>query len=260
MKYLKVWKQLANCAINSYFSNRINYVAFFIGKLIRFGFFLLLIISIFRFTKSLAGYSKYEVILFFLTFNLIDVLTQALFRGIYLFKRDVRTGNFDYIISKPINSLFYCLSRLVDIADIIFLIPIIALIIYTILKLSISITILNIIYYLIFIFLGLLITLSIHIVSASITIWTMESENFIWFYRESMAIGRFPPEIFSSSMQFIFTFIMPIIIIVAFPAKALLGILGWQSALVALIYSISFFILSLLIWKKSLKYYSSASS
>ncbi len=144
-KYYKVWKQLSSCAISSYLSNRIDSSCYFAGKIIRFAFFLLLIFSIFKFTDTMAGYGKYEVILFFLTFNLMDTLAQAFFRGIYYFKNDVRKGNFDYVISKPVNPLFYSLARMTDILDIIFLLPIISLVIYTIFKLSIAVTLLNII-------------------------------------------------------------------------------------------------------------------
>ncbi len=64
-KYFCVWKKLAVLAIGSYLSNRIDAVSFFIGKIIRFSFFLLLIITIFQLTPTLAGYTKYEIILFF---------------------------------------------------------------------------------------------------------------------------------------------------------------------------------------------------
>ncbi|RLC36242.1 hypothetical protein DRH27_05520 [Candidatus Falkowbacteria bacterium] len=260
MKYLKVWKQLSACAIGSYLSNRIDITSYFIGKLVRFGFFILLIVSIFNFTDSLAGYGKYEVLLFFLTFNLVDVFPQAFFRGIYSFREDVRKGNFDFALIKPLNPLFYIMTKLTDILDIIFLIPIIFLIIYTVIKLEITLTLVNILLYLIFIIVGQLIILGIHIISACVTIWTLESENFIWFYRESMTIGRFPPEILSLTVQFIFTFLMPIIIVVAFPVKILLGTLAIRWVLFALLYSFVFFFFSILLWRTSLKRYSSASS
>jgi len=57
-KYVRIWKQLSSLAIGSYLSNRIDSAAYFAGKVVRFGFFLLLIISIFSFTDNLAGYTK----------------------------------------------------------------------------------------------------------------------------------------------------------------------------------------------------------
>jgi len=259
-KHFRVWTRLSALAIGSYLSSRLDSATFLLGKLIRFGFFLLLIVSIFRFTKTMAGYTQYEVILFYLTFNLIDVFAQAFFRGIYLFKNDVLRGNFDYVLCKPVNALFYSMSRLTDILDIVFLVPIVLLIVYTAGRLPAPVTAANVFLYLLFLCAGMLIVLGIHILSASVTIWVIESENFIWLYRETMTVGRFPPEIFSAPVRFVFTFFLPIILIVAFPAKGLLGLLSGPWILFALAYAIGFFSLCLTLWRVSLKKYSSASS
>jgi ABC-2 type transport system permease protein len=259
-KYARIWKQLSSLAIGSYLSNGIDSATYLAGKLIRFGFFLLLIISIFRFTDTLAGYSKYEVILFFLTFNLVDVFAQALFRGIYVFRYDISRGNFDFVLSKPVNPLFYSLSRLTDVLDFIFLLPIAGLIAYVMAKLPNPVGLSGVLLYGAFVLTGMIIALGIHIIAASVTIWKIESENFIWLYRESMTIGRFPPEIYSPAVQAVFIFAVPIITIVAFPVKAVLQALSWRWMLFALFYAAGFFAFSLRLWEWGLKKYSSASS
>lgn len=259
-KYFRVWKQLAILSISSYFSNRIEYGSYFVGKILRFLFFLAMILAIFSHTKSLAGYSKYQVIIFFLTAFLVDSLGQAFFRGIYLFRQDVQKANLDYIISKPINPLFFVLTRSTDILDIFFLVPVILLIIYVFFKLGILSSFLALLLYTLFIGLSLLITSALHIMSAATTIFTMDSETFIWLYRSSLFAALFPPEIFPRSVQHIFTFVMPIVVVVAFPAKAVLGLITLQNTLVGLAVAFVFFFGSLLLWKTALKHYSSASS
>jgi len=190
----------------------------------------------------------------------MDVISQAFFRGIYLFQNDIKLGNFDYIITKPVSPLFYSLTRLTDILDSIFLIPIIVLLLLTMMKLKIMLSLYSILLYLVFLFFGILIILGLHIISACVTIWVLENESFIWFYRDSMTITRFPPEIFSSKIQFIFTYIMPVIIIVGIPVKALLGKVTTMSIIISLVVSMVFLIGSLIFWNFSLKHYSSASS
>ena len=259
-KYVRIWKQLTSLAVGSYLSNRIDSVAYFAGKAVRFGFFLLLIISIFSFTDNLAGYTKYEVILFFLTFNLIDVMSQALFRGIYAFRFDIQRGNFDFILSKPVNPLFYSLSRLTDILDIIFLAPILFLIVYVMGKLPLPPGPTQVLNYVVLVLAGMIMILGIHIISAGITIWKLESENFIWLYREAITIGRFPPEVYSVTIRSLFTFVIPVILAVAFPVKAVLRALDWKWTMFVLLYTFGFFGSSLIVWKASLKSYSSASS
>lgn len=257
-KYIRVWLQLTKNAFTSILSNRIDGVSYTLGKLVRFGFFLLLIQSIFIQRNDFLGYSKEETFLFFLTYNLVDVLGTAFFRGIYVFKHDISRGNFDTLLIKPINPLFYILSRLTDILDFIFLIPIVFLLIQTILH--IGSTIPHIMLYILFVFVSMLIVLAIHVVTAALTIRNTESDNVIWLYRETMTLGRFPPEIFPPLVQFVFTFIIPIVVVVAFPTKILLGKLPPDIALTAIATGIVFFILSIQFWKKSIKKYSSASS
>lgn len=260
VKYFRVWRQLAVMAAASYMSNRIEYSSYFLGKVLRFLLLLLMIVSIFNHAGNIAGYTKYQTIAFFLTAFLVDTIGQAFFRGVYLFRDDIRKGNFDFVVSKPINSLFYSLLRLPDFLDVIFLVPLSALIFYTFSQLGIFQNSLIIFLYLAFVFLSIIIIAAIHIISVSFAVWTMESESFIWIFRNAMFIGLFPPEIFSSSVQLIFTFAVPIIIIVAVPAKALLGLLTFEMAIIALAVAFVFFGGSLLLWRVALKHYSSASS
>lgn len=259
-QYIRVWKQLTVCAFSSYASNRIDSFSYFIGKAIRFGFFVLMIFSIFNFTDAMAGYEPYEILLFFLTFNVIDLMGQAFMRGVYLLRTYIREGGFDYIISKPINPLFYILSRLTDLLDMIFLVPIVGLLFYTITKASIEISFLNIAAYLLLILNGIFIITGFHIIAAAITLTNVENQNTIWLYRDAMSMGRFPPEIFSPTVQLIFTFLLPVFIIVAVPSKALLGTLSPPFFILSILYSFVFFLISLWIWNANLKKYSSASS
>ncbi|HLC69670.1 MAG TPA: ABC-2 family transporter protein [Patescibacteria group bacterium] len=259
-KHARVWLQLTNCAFMSYTTNRLDTFSYFIGKTVRFGFFALMIFSIFRFTDNISGYGKYEALLFFLTFNLIDSLSQALFRGVYVFKPDVQRGQLDYLLPKPVNTLFYILSRLTDMLDIIFSLLLIVLTMLVIQRLPITWGGVEMGWYTVLIILGLLIIIGIHILTVAITIRTEESDSIIWLYRRGLYLGSFPPEIFNSTGQFLFTYILPIFVIVAFPVKALLGLLDWQNILAALGLTILWLGGAILFWKSSLKKYSSASS
>jgi len=260
MKYFKVLKQLIAMSAGTYLASRLDIASYFLGKLVRFGFFLLFLLALFTWTDNLVGYSAHETILFFLTFNLIDVLAQAFFRGIYLIKNDVKQGNFDFALARPVSPLFYSMLRMVDILDIIFLLPIIGLIIWAVAKLNIVISVMGLFAYLAFVFLSLILVLAIHVLSAAVTIYFVETENFIWLYRELMTIGRVPPEIFSPAISFLFTFIFPIIIIVAFPVKIILGILTPEYMILSIFYAAFFFLFSLVLWEKALLKYGSASS
>lgn len=256
--YFKVWKQTAHCAFASYASSRVDAISFFIGKLIRYAFLWVMIWSIFNFRSSFAGYTKFEALLFFVTFNIVDVASQAIFRGVYFFSNDINRGSFDFALTKPLNPLFHSLFRQADLLDIIFLFPIIGFLIYVIANLRFLLT--HLFFYFIALIVGFLFTTALHILSLAFALWTTEGENIIWFYRRTIIVGMFPPEILPYSWQLVFKIFVPIILMVAYPAKAFLGLLSYDRLALAFVWAIIFYSLSIFVWKHGLKRYSSASS
>lgn len=258
-KYLKTWLQLSNCAISTYLASRLDYGSYFVGKLIRFGFMWLMIMAIFNYTNDLAGYSKYEILLFFLTFNLMDSLGQAFLRGVYHLSDKVKQGDFDYVLVRPVSPLFYSLTSLTDILDFIFLLPTAGLLYYVISHIALTQSV-HLGSYILFILIGLVVVVALHIIAAGVTVITSESEAIVWFYRESLNAVRLPSDIYPQTLQAIFTYIVPIIVIVVFPAKALLGLLSSTAMITALLIALVFLTASIIIWNRALKSYSSASS
>jgi ABC-2 type transport system permease protein len=122
------------------------------------------------------------------------------------------------------------------------------------------ITVINYLLYFAFILVSLIIITGIHILAAAASVYYVESENLIWAYREAMAMGRLPQEVFPAGIQLIFTFIMPIFLMITFPAKILLGILSFKAMIFMIVYAVIFLPFSLFVWNISLKHYSSASS
>ncbi len=259
-KYWRVWIQLTKCSFGSYAAAVIDAITYFTGKVVRFTFFYLTISALFHYTKSFAGYTRYEALLFFITFYLVETVAQALFRGIYLFVRDVNNGNFDLTLVKPINPLFFSLTRKTDLLDTIIITPTVLLLIYTIYNLPSAVTMRDVMLYVALFSLGLVINTGIHIFAATASLWTLGGENVIWVYRRLILICNFPPDILPSIWQIFFIYIFPVFMMTAFPAKALLHLLHPIHYLLAVMVAAFFFGGSLVVWKLSLKHYASASS
>src|SRR3989344_6334332 len=104
-KYWRVWWLMTSQSIQMFFVSRLGAVLFLAGKILRFVFFLSFLLLLMNKTNVLAGYSSYEVLLFYFTFNFIDSATQMLFREVYSFRYYIVSGNFDMILVKPVNAL-----------------------------------------------------------------------------------------------------------------------------------------------------------
>lgn len=258
IRYLKIWKRLATLMIATMFSNRIDSSSYLLGKILRFLFFVAFILALFRENTTFLGYDTNEFLLVFFTFNIVDLLSQILYRGVYFFPDDVRKGIFDFSLVKPVNPLFAAMVRL-DILDLFFITPVIGATIYAMAQME-GITALNVLFYVVFLVIGLIIGTAFHVLSAAFTIQSPDNNGFIWFYREVFGISRFPEETFSGLLRGFFTFVIPAFIVATYPVKVLLGELGLSSAILGILYAIIFFGTSLLIWRWSLKKYSSASS
>lgn len=258
-KYLKIWSLLTINSFSTALFSRLGAILFLLGKILRFLFFLGFLIVLVSQTKVLAGYTTYQVIFFFLTFNLIDSLAQLFFREVYRFRPKVVRGDFDLDLVKPFNPLFKALAGGADPLDLFMLLPYLGTLLFVANKLSINSALF------IFLFLGLLfnsflIATGFHILVLSLGILTTEVDHSIMIYRDLTQMGRIPIDIYQQPVRAILTFIVPVGIMMTFPAKALMGLLSVSGVIVSFIFGLGFFFFSLFIWRYSLTQYASASS
>lgn len=259
-KYGAIWTQLAAMSLMTQMSTRLASAGYFLGKLIRFAFFFIFIVAIFQHTKTLAGYSLAEAALFFLTFNLVDILAQMFFRGVYSIRRIVLEGEMDFFLIQPVHSLFRVASYMMDFIDLLSLLPILIALGLVCPQLPGSIAWTEICLYVLLLLNALLISFSIHVAVAAVAVRTQELENTIWIYRDLMALGRFPVDIYAAPLRWVLTLAIPIAVMTSFPSKALLGVLSGPWVLFACVLSALTVGLSQLLWQDALKRYTSVSS
>jgi ABC-2 type transport system permease protein len=260
MKYLRLWTRLAVMSFWVQADSPVSSVSYLLGKLVRLGFFFVFLIAIFRHTDAVAGYSFNETALFFLTFNLVDILGQLFFRGIYGIRGLIREGEYDYYLIQPVNALYRVAFSTVDFLDVIMMAPVLILTWLMMHRIVGQWHWLPVAAYIGLTLNGLLIAFAVHIVVASLTVWTQELENTIWIYRDLMTLGRFPSDIYAKPMQRLLTFVVPIAVMVSFPPKAFLGRLSLDWFVAAFLISVGSVTFSLCFWSFANRRYTSVSS
>ena len=231
---------------------------FLIGKILRFVFFFGFLYFLLLGTKTLAGYSSNQVIFFFLTFNIIDVISQFLFREVYRFRPMIINGDFDLVLAKPLNSLFRVLMGGADIIDLITIPPLIALTIYFGSLLHPSFV--SILYYLVLLLNGFLIAAAFHIIVLSFAIVTLEVDHTVMIYRDLTSLGRLPVDIYQQPLRAFLTYLVPVGIMITLPAKAMMGMMGVMGIVSAFSIGIFVVFIALRFWNYALNKFSSASS
>lgn len=259
LRYINLWWMMTLLVSQNAFVSRFGAVLFLIGKIIRFSFFFLFLLIIVIRTDAIAGYTLWQIVLFYITFNFIDSVAQFFLREVYRFRNYVVSGDFDYYLTKPMPVLFRLLFGGSDILDL----PVIAMsagFIFVALSNIGNIAFPDLLIYFALMVNGFIIALSFHILVLAIGVLTTEVDNTLWLFRDLTQMGRFPVDIYQNPLRSIITFIIPVGIMITFPAKAALGLLSLNAILIAFVIGAATLFLSIRFWKFALKQYTSASS
>jgi len=180
-------------------------------------------------------------------------------RGFLELGNHIRKGTFDTFMVRPMAPNIHLAFRHISISESFGeAITGVVLVIYGILHLN-NWTWVSIPLYIIFLLNSLFVYYGFSLLINSIVFWvikTQELNTIVYFFMET---SRYPGDIYRGVGKFIFTFIIPIGIIATVPASVLTGRTSWSSALIALFVGISFLTTGILVWRKSIEHYSSAS-
>jgi ABC-2 type transport system permease protein len=231
---------------------------FLVGKIFRFIFFFGFLYFLLLGSGNLAGYTSNQIVFFFLTFNIIDVITQFLFREVYNFRPMIINGDFDLVLARPFNPLFRVLMGSADVIDLITIPPLIIATIYFGSLLHPSL--LSVLFFLILLLNGFLIAMAFHIIVLAFAIVTLEIDHTVMIYRDLTSLGRLPIDIYKQPLQAFLTYLVPVGIMITLPAKALMGLVGPSGILLAFLVGIVVMVVSMKFWNYALTKYSSASS
>ena len=258
-RHLKVWYLLTIGAVMVDLTRLGSVFLFLFGKIVRIAVFAVFLLLLFSGKRSLAGYSLDQALVFYLTFNLIDTITQLFLRGAYFFRRLVVAGDLDFILVRPLSPLLLVLFSHTDVLDFVVFWPILFFLARSLGHLP-GLNPASLVLYVLLIFSGLLVAASFHILVISLAITTYEVDNALMIYRDLSSLGRVPIDLYREPLRFIFTFVLPIGIMMTFPVKALLGLLSPPVVVLSVFISLAFLAFSLRVWHRSLSLYVSASS
>lgn len=237
--------------------------------LINLGFYLL----IFQFTARIGppgpdGWEKYQFFVFIATTVIINSVVQAFFMpNADEFSELIRTGNLDFALLKPIDVQFLISLQKIEWSSLSNLIFACGLLAFSLWKLDYWPQPLQILLYPLYVCCGIAILYSLMIALASVSVWLGRNQSLydFWFYITNFS--RYPMEIYrgpvGTPLRRVFTFAIPILIVVNVPARLLakpLAVQNWPLALFAVAATAASFWLSRRIFARALESYRSASS
>ena len=229
------------------------------------GFYLL----IYQFTRSIAGWEQYEFFAFIATTILVNSLVQIFFMpNMQELSELVRTGGLDFALLKPIDTQFLLSMRKINWSSTGNFFVALALLVFSLTRLPGRPEPIALLLYPIYIVAGVLLLYSVMMALAATSIWLGRNQSLydFWFYITSFS--RYPMEIYGGSvlgdsLRMVFTFVIPILVVINVPAqimaKPLSSDAAWLAAF-ALLATAAGLQGSRWIFQRALQSYRSASS
>ena len=236
-----------------------TFLIFFIAKLARYGFFIVFLYFLISNLGRVGGFTPAQMLVFYLSFNLIDTSSQMLFREVYRFRPLVVSGDLDGVLAKPFSPLLRVLVGGPDFIDVGVLVILIAVITWFFLF-SIHPTLFHTLLYTLLILNSLIISAAFHTVVLATGILTFSVDHLVMIYRDVTSLMRIPVDFFPGSLRTFLTFVVPIGIMFTIPAKALLGLLSWPLFIASFAVSGLAMYIAIVYWRYALRHYQSASS
>lgn len=255
----KVWLLYATNSFTQVLSNKFVAGLLLLGKALRISLFLFFLTFLFRGAADLGGYSREQIIFFYLSFNLVDTLGQLLFREVYRFRSLIINGGLDLILTKPIHPLIRVLLGGPDLLDLIMLVLILSAVLWYGLA-HISTSPGHWLLYLLLLINGLIISAAFHIFVLGLGVLTTSVDHLILIFRDLTSMLRIPVDVYIEPIRSLLTFVIPLGIMISFPPQSLMGILTVKLIFISLLFALVSLFTALKFWDLTLKNYQSASS
>lgn len=212
--------------------------------------------------NNIAGWNKYEMYILASTVIIIN----SIFGGVFFFNliqipRKVKTYELDYLLLKPINTIFYISFKDFNIGLFSGVIFGIFSLVYSIIKLNISITFIKVLIYIFLINTGVIILYSVLFFMVTFSLKFVKINGLIQIFWSMMSVGNNPYSIYPKIITYIGLFIIPSIVIYNFPALVIINNNNLSTLniiemiLLALIIAIIFISFAIFFFKNSLRYY-----
>ena len=231
-------------------------VLWFVGQIVFFSI-------IFGNVDHIKDWTKWEVILLVGTHQMIAQLFQAFFFvNVANIPELVRTGRLDSLLLLPIDSQFAVSTKQFGLDSVVNAILGGVVVGISLSRLGIVPSAVSVLLYLTALGFGIVIHYAIMLSLAAVSFWIIRAQGLVYGYFNFLNIARYPDVIYPRLFRWIFSWLIPVVIIANIPARLLVKPLSqpaWLMFQLVVASSLAFWF-SRCFWRFALRHYSSASS
>lgn len=259
-RYWRVYKTFFASSFARELEFRANFFARVAQNLVWIGFFLLILLVIYRNTDSIAGWSRGDAFLLAATCFVMNAFSTGFFMSVTEIPGHIRMGTLDFVVTKPIDSQFWVSTRRFNFNEIGVFAAGVAMIVIGVNQSGLSPTLLQWFAYTTLVLSSLAIFYSFNLALMTLGVWLVRVDN-LWVLGESiMQIARYPVDIYQGVLRRMFVYAIPLAFLATMPARQL--VTGFDGAMLGLGigWAVLFLGLSRIFWVFAMRQYTSASS
>lgn len=259
--YLKIWLASARYSVVRTMMFRMDFIMWSLVEFFWMAVNILLIGVIYSHTDSIAGWTKYEMLLLVGTAMILQRLMMGFFwSNLFELGRNIRSGQFDFFLAQPGNPLFMISTRKLDLDGILNCFIAIGVVVYAASQLGLQPSALDLALYVVLLACALVIHYAAVLMIVSFTFWVIGSQGIEGSYFTLFEFARLPRQAFVGVREVLFVWVLPAVISSNVPASVLIH--GFQPHYVLWLGGTAALWLAVAVWvfRRGLRRYSSASS
>ena len=217
--------------------------------------------TIFANTRSLAGWTVFEVVTLVGVFRVMSgVVGLVVAPNMRLMMEDIRNGGLDFALIKPVSSQFYVSARRVVAWRMTDVAIGMAMIAVGCAKLHTQMSWTSVGHFMVMLLAGVMIIYSFWLVLATSAFWFTRISNIEMVFWSIFEVGRYPVTIYPRWIRWGLTYVFPLAFLTTFPAGSLVGKFDVSGLAVALSVAAVSFTIASIFWRVGLRHYSGASA
>lgn len=261
ISYLRIWLACARYSFVRTMTFRFDFIMWSLVEFFWMTVNLLLVCVLYGHTSSIAGWSKYEMLLLVGTSMLMQRLLMGFFwSNLFEMSRNIRSGHFDFFLAQPGHPLFMVSTRKVDPDGLLNTFIALGVIVYAVHQLGLHPTLGSIVLYALLVLCGLAVHYSALLMVASLSFWIIGAQSLEGSYFTLFEFSRLPRAAFRGIASVIFVYALPVVVVSNVPAHTLLHGFQPAHALWLAAAAAAWFVVAVFVFSRGLRRYASASS
>jgi ABC-2 type transport system permease protein len=262
-RYLQIYAIMFRNSLVREMNFKANFLLWIVVELLWFLGQIVFVEVLFGYVDRIGDWSKWQVVLLIGTHQLTSQIFQAFFyMNVSNLPELVRTGRLDFVLAQPVDAQFAVSVKQFGMDNLVNALVGVGFVVFALQKLGTVPGIAQIMLYAAAVALGVAVHYSVMFCLATASFWIIRAQGLIYGYYSIFNIARYPDVVFRGVFKFVFSWLVPVIIVANVPSRLLMGFTK-TPALSLLQLAVAAALVTALtraFWKLGLRSYSSASS